>query len=240
MKSIFLSISLFIISQLFYGQNILKLSKGVIIKGEKYLDAEYEIQSQTFCLDTITIEIVQVFRKEIDYSKFYCRAFIQTSVKNNAIDELYYDNIEAVGSSYGICFSEDQLIENYIVGSKYGVYSGNIILIGSKGKIIKELGGNYFISNDRRYLISDWHSDLSGITVFDLCKDEIAFSSEFPIYLSGWYEYDSKYFSAEWNEKETENIYKFSLSDFSLSKTKLSLLELHKFNHVIVIGCKPN
>ena len=131
MKPILLSVCLFALSHFLRGQDLVKLSNGIQIKGEKYFDTEYKILYQTFHIDTITIEIGQIFRNEIDYKQFYCRAIIHTRTENNIIDELYYENIEAVGGYFGICFDEIQLKNNYVIGSKYGDYSGRIILINS-------------------------------------------------------------------------------------------------------------
>lgn len=228
------------IGLLLNGQSLDKLKNGVSIKGNQYSDKEYNIEFQTFTLDSVTIKVAQIFRKEFSGDDFNCKAIIQTAGKDRIIDELYFDNIEPVGSSYGICFNERQPNDNFLMGSKYGDYSGQIIIIDNKGKIIKESGGNYFIS-DNRFIISDWYSDLSGITIFDFETSKIVYSQELPVYLSKWYENAGKYYAAEWDEnKETDNIYEFNPDNFSLVKTGLNLDKLHQFEKVNNIGCEPN
>jgi hypothetical protein len=225
------------------GQNLQKLDNGIIIKGTQYLYKDYNTEFQIFTLDSTQIEIAQIFRKEFSGDKFCCRAIIQTKINNKIIDGLYFDNFDAVGDSYGICFIKDQLkyIKNYIIGSKYGDYEGLIILIDSTGKIFKESGGNYFISVDRKYLISPWHSDLSGITVFDFEKNKFTVSKELPVHLSKWHINSGKYYAAQWDKNEELNeIYMFDPEYLTFSKTNMNLSELHQFKEAHERGCKPN
>lgn len=240
-KKLTIFFNLLLIAFLSNGQNLEKLKNGVSIKGNQYFEKEFNIEFQTFILDSVTIEIAQIFRKEFNGEDFNCKAIIQTTRKDRIIEELYFENIEAVGSSYGICFNEKQPSKNFIIGSKFGDYYGQIILIDRKGKIINKSGGEYFTSTNKRFIISDWHSDLSGITIFDFETGKIAYSNELPVYLSEWYEYEGKYYAAKWEgNRETDNIYEFNLDNFSLGKTDLNLEKLHQFKKVNNIGCKPN
>lgn len=223
------------------GQNLEKLNNGVVIKGNQYLNKEYDIEFKTFTMDSVSVEIVQVFRKESKGYDFNCSAIIQSKRKDRIIDELYFEHIEPVGSSYGICFSDKQPNSKFIVGSKYGDYSGQIIIIDDKGTIIKEPGGNYFTSESNGFIISDWHSDLSGLTIFDFEEGKICYSKELPVHLSEWYENGGTYYAAEWKEnREADNIYEFNPDNLSLVKTDLNLDELHQFKKVNMAGCKPN
>lgn len=240
-KKLIILFSFLLIGLLANGQSLKKLKNGVAIKGTQYLNKEYDIEFKTFTIDSVTVEIVQIFRKEFKGYDFNCTAIIQTKGKDRIIDELYFENIEPVGSSYGICFSDKQPNSKFVVGSKYGDYSGQIIIINDKGKIIKESGGNYFTSENNRFIISGWHSDLSGLTIFDFEEGKIVYSKELPVHLSGWYENGGKYYAAEWKEnRETDNIYEFNLDNFSFVKTDLNLDELHQFKKVNKAGCKPN
>lgn len=236
-----LLISFLLIGLLLSGQSLDKLKSGVSIKGNQYFEKEYNIEFQTFTLDSVTIKIAQIFRKKFNGDDFNCKAIIQTTEKDKIIDELYFENIEPVGSSYGICFNERQPNNKFLIGSKYGDYSGQLIIIDNKGKIIKKSGGDYFISDNNRFIISDWDSDLSGKTIFDFETGKIVYSKELPVYFSKWYENAGKYYAAEWDaNKETENIYEFNLDNFSLIKTGLNLDKLHQFKKVNYIGCIPN
>ena len=222
------------------GQSLQRLKNGVLIKGNQYLDRDYNIEIQTFYLDSVIVEIAQILRKKFDGDNFNCKAIIQTRTKNRNIDELYFENIEPVGSSYGICFTKNQTNKKYIIGSKYGDYDGLLIIINSTGKILGESGGNYFVSKDKKYLFSDWYSDLTGITIFDLEKNAVVYSKELPVYLSKWFEDKGKYYAAQWIEnKEIDTIYTFDLTSFSLSKTNISLTKLHQFREVNENGCEP-
>jgi hypothetical protein len=218
-----LLLSFLLIGLLLNGQSLDKLKNGISINGNQYSDKEYNIEFQTFTLDSVTIKIAQIFRKEFNGNEFNCKAIIQTTEKDRIIDELYFDNIEPVGSSFGICFNERQPNKKFLIGSKYGDYSGQLIIIDNKGKITKNSGGDYFISDNNRFIISDWYSDLSGMTIFNFETSKIVYSKELPVYLSKWYENAGKYYAAEWdNNKETDNIYEFNLDNFSFVKTNLN------------------
>ena len=224
-----------------YGQGLQKLKDGVSIKGENYYESEYIIEYMKFKIDTVTIETAQVFGNASNSKDdIYCRAIIQTKSKQGIIDELYFKSIEAVGSSYGICFTKNQINKNYVIGSKYGDYSGLLIIIDSSGMIMNEPGGNYFTSGNR-YLISNWYSDLSGITIFDMGMNKIVYSKELPVYISKWHNGKGKFFVAEWDgEREINNIYRLDLMDFTFSKTELDLSDLYQLQIVKTIGCAPN
>lgn len=240
-KKLTILFSFLLIGLLLNGQSLEKLKNGVLIKGNQYFDNEFNIEFQTFTLDSVIIDIAQIFRKEFDGDNFNCKAIIQTTKKNRIIDELYFENIEPVGSSYGICFNEKQPNKEFLIGSKYGDYSGEIIIIDQNGKVINESGGDYFLSANKRYVISDWYSDLSGITVFNFETNKVVCSKELPVYLSKWYENAEKYYAAKWSgNKENDDVYEFDLDCFSFKKTELNLDELHQLNKVINNGCKPN
>ena len=131
-----LLLSFLLIGLLLNGQSLDKLKNGVSIKGHQYSEKEYNIDFQIFTLDSVTIKVAQIFRKEFNGDDFNCIAIIQTTRKDRIIDELYFDNIEPVGSFYGVCFNERQPSNKFIIGSKYGDYSGQLIIIDNKGKII--------------------------------------------------------------------------------------------------------
>ena len=97
-----LLLSFLLIGLLLNGQSIDKLKNGVSMKGKQYSEKEYNIDFQTFTLDLVTIKVAQIFRKEFSGDEFNCKAIIQTTRKDRIIDELYFDHIEPVGSSYGI------------------------------------------------------------------------------------------------------------------------------------------
>lgn len=222
------------------AQSLEKLKNGVSIKGIEYSDKEYNVEFKTFILDKVSIKMAQIFRKDTNTGQFICRAIIQTSMNGKMLNELYFDNIEPVGSAYGLCFNDKQPDKNYIIGSKYGDYSGQLIIIDKKGDIMKHPGGNYFISDDK-YIVSNWYSDRSGLTIFDLETSKIVFSKELPVYLSKWHKNAGKFYAAEHlDNKETNNIYEFNMANFTLLKTGLDLDQLQQFKEVDDIGCKPN
>lgn len=224
-----------------YGQRLQKLENGISLDGVQYLESENEIEYMKFNINSMTIETAQVFGPESNSGDdFYCRAIVQTKSEQGIIDQLYFNDIEPVGSSFGICFIKNQISKKHVIGSKFGDYSGLLIIIDSSGKILKVPGGNYFTYSSR-FIISDWYSDLSGISIYDLEMNKVVYSQELPVYISKWHEGNGKLYVAEWDgEREVNNIYSFDLKDFLFSKTDLNLTDLHLFPVVKEIGCEPN
>ena len=240
-KKLILFICILISTSSLQAQSLLITENGVTINGKSYSKNDFIIETQTFGLNSVTIKIAQITNKAIPNNDFYRRAIIQTMKNKRVVDELYFNDMDPVGSWGGICFNEYQPILNYVIGSKYGDYNGQIIIINKNGKIISKPGGNYFLTADKRFLISDWDSDLSGITIFDFEANKIVFSDKIPVHHTKWYENNGKFYTTEWAKNvETNNIYEFNLNGFTFTKSDLSGDKIRRFKSVTYLDCKPN
>lgn len=59
------------------------------------------------------------------------------------------------------------------------------------------MGGFYFITKNKRYLFSQYTSDIDGLVIFDLKTDRIVFSSDNIPYIHQWYVNGEDYFFTE-------------------------------------------
>jgi len=152
-----------LLTTLSFGQNQDKFEK---FDASDYPLEKYQITSDSIKFKDFKIEIRQV-RNLSGSGQFSCRAWLTISAKSKSIYQRYFRSIEAVGSCYGLFIPLEQPRQDYFVLSKLGDYDGRIFIIDSNGNVTEKLGGSFFISNDKRYLFSEYDSDLSGLTVFD-------------------------------------------------------------------------
>lgn len=206
--------------------------KNGYLQGGEILDKIIEISFDEYILNGVSVNIYQLKPKDNSYD-FSCRGLIRTIHANKLIDELKYRDIEPVGSSYGITFSKKQNLPDLFIASKFGDYQGEIIIVGENGKIINFEGGQYFITHNEDYLISEWSSDLSGLSVYDLKNKRIIFKQQLDIYLSSWYYDNGIYYTSEWNgEKETEKTFQIDFGGFELKKSTLKINERRKIEMI--------
>jgi hypothetical protein len=154
----------------------------------------YQITSDSVKFKNYIIDIRQV-KSILSRNQFYCRAWLTISNKNKFIFRRFFKSIEPVGACYGLFIPLEQPRKDYFILTKLGDYDGRIIIIDSSGNITEKIGGEFYVSADKRYLFSGYHSDQSGLTVFDLNKGQCIFSDTITPYLDEWYYKDNKYIS---------------------------------------------
>jgi hypothetical protein len=130
-----------------------------------------------------------------------CRAWLEVMRTKQTTFRRYFDDIEAVGGSYGLFVPEVQPPVPFFAVVKNGDYDGRLFLVRRDGKVFDLIGGSYFISENKRYLFSHYDSDTSGLAVFDLREGRVVFSSDkLPAYQHQWYVQKGSYFftASEW------------------------------------------
>ena len=103
--------------------------------------------------------------------------------------------MESVGGCSGYYFPEMQPAKDLIVISKFGDYDGRLFIIDNKGEVKHYIGGKFYVSADNKYLFSNYDSDLSGVTIMDLTKNEVVYTGELNRYIADWYYQDGDYFA---------------------------------------------
>jgi len=197
-----ITISLILISAFAFGQ----VGENSFYNHNDYPDSKYAVKIDTFSLKTFKVELVQVKHKDIqpsDKNSAYCRIWLTVKNGNQITDKLFYPDCQAVGGCSGI-FADGQPSKDYIILSKLGDYSGQLIIIDNTGKIKTYPGGGYSISDDLKYLFSIHASDVSGLTVFDLSKNKLVFTNKLKSELADFYKIGNKYFAVEIDDDDTD------------------------------------
>jgi len=157
----------------------------------------------------------------------------------DTIDEKNYERMEALGGLAQVLVPKQQPSNDYFILVKFGDSDGNVLLIDHIGMIRTFRGGNFFITEDHRYLVSPYSSDCGGLTVFDLKEDSLIFDkncendpafNERSFYVH-WYKDKNQnyYWLGNYGETDPEGfywIYQFSFDDkkFKLEKVRKEFL----------------
>ncbi len=200
----YLIIFLYFLSLTAFGQK--GLTKKVF-KPSDYLSPNYKIKKSNLIFSKFTIELIRVKSESNstnDPNTFDCRAWLRLKEKDQIVKEFYYPNMEPVGSCYGILIPKKQPLNNYFLVSKHSDYDIDIILINEQGKVQIIPGTYFYISPNKKYLISNFVPGSLGISVFDLESNTLIFSSEGNDPFGDWYYQDGNYF-ATINEQTVKN-----------------------------------
>ena len=178
-------------------------------------------------LKSMTIEVIQVKHradKDWDSISVSCKVWLTVKKERRIIDKLICVDCEAVGGCSGV-FYESQSNPDYLIFSKFGNYDGQLIIIDTTGKIQFFFGGKYYISNNLEYIFSIYDSDLSGLTVFDLAKNKLLFSSDtLKDYLEDFFSFDNDYFAIISNDVKKDNEIDIMTIDFIEKKLIKSIV----------------
>jgi hypothetical protein len=101
----------------------------------------------------------------------------------------------AVGGCSGLFFPDSQPNKDLVIISKFGDYDGRIYIVNSKGEFKDYSGGTFYVSNDKKYLFTNYDSDLSGVSIIDLAKNELIYTGELKQHLADWYFQDGQYYA---------------------------------------------
>ena len=212
------------ISALSFGQ----VDKQSFYNPTDYPATKYSVKTDTFSLKTFKIELVQVKLKAEQPSDntAYCRIWLTVKSGNTVVDKLFFPECHAVSGCSGI-FAKGQPSKDYIILSKFGDNSGQVIIIDNTGKIQTYPGGGYAVSDDSKYLFSIHDSNTIGVTVFDLSKNKMIYLiSQLKSELADFYQVGNKYFVVEidddaTNENQT-NIFTFDFALRSMVKSTVN------------------
>ncbi|MFV0269514.1 MAG: hypothetical protein ACK5HT_20515, partial [Draconibacterium sp.] len=156
---------------------------------------------------------------------FLCRGKIVSYKNNLPVDSLKFNDMSAVGDRYGLNFSS-QPVKGMVIGTKFGDYDGRLILIDETGKIQNLRGGFFFVTKDQRYIVSPWHSDLAGITIYDLKDRKVKMDEETEIRPANWYYLNGGYYISK--DSSVNEIYRLDLANAKLLKTGLRLSDVQQ------------
>ena len=141
-----------------------------------YPTSQYSIKADTFDFAGFKIELIHAKLgdyKTYDSTKAYCRIWLTVKMGNAVVDQLFINDCEVVGGCSRIYVSSVQPSKDYFILSKFGDYDGQILIIDKSGGIKTFVGGHYYLSVDNKYVFIPYNSDLAGLTVYDLSKNQV-------------------------------------------------------------------
>lgn len=201
-------------------------------KSSDYSGDQYLIKLDTASFSKFKIEIRQVkaLNQSIwDSSSFYCRGWITVKEGEKVIVQKYFRSIEPVGGCFGLFLPDKQPVRNYFIFSKFGDYDGSIFILDNTGTLIEKPGGIFYISDDQRYLFSNYDSDVAGLTVFDFMNNRLLYSEidELTAGIEIWYFQNGKYFATTYgsNHNKNESGIKIATYDFKTNKLIFSIMD---------------
>jgi hypothetical protein len=200
-------------------------------RNSDYPADKFQIKIDTARFAKFRIEIRQIKytgNPETDTSSFYCRAWLTITQRNKIITQQFYKSIEPVGGCSGLFIPDQQPRKDFFIFSKFGDYNGSIIIIDTTGTVTEKIGGIFYISKDQRYLFSNYDSNLAGLTVYDLNKHAVIYSSSAELRndasLNDWYFQDEKYFTRVYDDEtdSSDDVIKIATFDFKTNKLVIS------------------
>ena len=205
-----------------YGQ----VDNEQIFTHSDYPPAKYLVKADTFKFNEYSIALTQAKLRDnttYDSTAAFCRIWLSVKKGDTVIDNLFINDCEAVGGCSGIYVSDEQTRNDYFILSKFGDYDGRILIIDTSGKIKSCIGGSYYLSADNTYLFSPYNSDLSGLTVYDLSKNQVLFSADtIRPYLADFYYLNNTYFAVVSNDVKQLNQTEIATFNFETNTLILS------------------
>lgn len=165
---------------------------------KQYNQQEYKITQRDIQHGDLTLRIIEA-KKLINFTEppHYCRAWFDVIRSKSSVFRRYFEDIMPVAFSFGLFVPKVQPPSPYFAVVKNGDYDGRLFLVRNDGKVFDLMGGFYFITQDRRYLFSQYASDIEGLVVLDLQAGKTVFSSDQLPYIHQWYVKDGTYFFTE-------------------------------------------
>jgi hypothetical protein len=213
-----------------------------IFNENDYRSPDLAISMKQYAHGDLTITLVQVkriagFEKQPGFLSYsakepphYCRAWLTVQKNNQVLKEVFYPDIHPVGSAYGLFVPKLPPSQEYFAIVALGGYNGRLMLIRKDGTFSEHLGGPYFITANQEFLFSDYYSDTSGLTVFDLKNHRVIFSSVIEPYIRNWYRSKLGYFFTEtnfdtkWPYEEKKGV--IHIFDFSTKGLNTRLIDI--------------
>ena len=166
-----------------------------------YPAGTFQVTENHYTHGQVTVRVLQAKKATPDASSPHaCRAWFEVKKEDRLLKRLYYDDIEAVGFSYGIFVPKRQPLPDYFVAVKEGDYDGRLLLVAKNGTLANLPGGFYFLTTDQRFVVGEHATDSSELVVIDVVRRQVVIdgskSREIPP-VENWYQDGAGYFFTE-------------------------------------------
>jgi len=184
-----------------------------------------------YILDDITVRVRQLTIRRSNF----CISNLVVYKKNTIIDSLGFVP-ESLGGDYGI--SKGEIVNKHLIFQKEGDYDGRTLIINNQGKIFNIKGGTSYYDGSSDLIFSIYSSDISGITVFDLKKDEQIFSNiDYELVpISIHKDFGNRYFMKTiGNETDKKEIWEFKFDLNRILRVEINYDEMNNENELELI-----
>jgi hypothetical protein len=215
------------------GQTPTPRKPGKPFVAKEYPAGRFRVTKIDYALGEITVRVINVRNLGNDYPKdvpHFCSAWVEMRRGEELVKRFYYGDIEPVGFSFGAFVPRHQLLPDYFLVVKEGDYDGRLLVINRDGGVVDLPGGFYFVTTDKRFLVSQLSSDEPGLTVFDLANRRIALKPRDMADSDSWYHDKLGYFFTEY--ENPGNAGRLDLRNHRIVKIKVSESDLKKATKV--------
>lgn len=126
-----------------------------------------------------------------------CAGWFSIFKKGKEIYRHVNSEFEPVGGAYGFFVPTKQPSERLFVIVMCDEYDDRMFIINKAGRLWNVSGSSYFVTKDKRYIVAGEAADLSGITIYDMNAEIVAYSTfgetgidlgeELPFYPYRWF-----------------------------------------------------
>jgi hypothetical protein len=174
--------------------------KVIAFNPADYPIGKFQITRKEFSYGEVMVRVIQVKNLGYTMEPDMCRAWLEVKKGERLLKRFYYPDINPVGGGFGIFLPKQQPMDDYFAAVKDGDYNGRLLLVRKDGETQDLPGGFFFLTADRRFLVSEYNSDLYAVTVFDLKENRKVLESSNLPEIGSWYEDESGYFFMEYGK----------------------------------------
>jgi len=175
-------------------------TQAKVFRPADYPPAKFQVTRKDFPHGDVTIRVIEVKNLGYTMAPDQCRAWLQVRKGSAVLKQFYYNDIRPVGDSFGIFVPKQQAAADYFAAVKGGDYDGRLLLVGKDGATYDLPGGYFFLTEDHRFFVSEYTSDLYAVAVFDLKDGRKVLEARNLPEIGSWYHDDSGYFFMEYGK----------------------------------------
>jgi len=175
---------------------------GNAFRARDYPSGKFKVTQKTFTHGTVIIRVIQVKNLGYTMEPDTCRAWLEVRKGSQLLKRFYYGDFKPVGGSFGLLLLKQQPSPDYFVAVKEGDYDGRLLLVSKDGTTHDLPGGMFFLTEEKRYLVSEYESDLYALVVFDLQENKVVLEARNLPEIGSWYKDDAGYFFMEYGRPD--------------------------------------
>lgn len=147
---------------------------------KSYPTGSFVVSHHDYPIGKFTVRIIQV--KALDHAATsnpeFCRAWLEVTDGGKLLRRAYFDDMDPVGSYFGIFLPERQPFPDYFLAIKEGDYDGRLLIVSQDGSLTNLPGGELFLTPDKRFIIGSHDSDYQSLFVIDISRHRVVIDGE--------------------------------------------------------------